>query len=328
MCNRNIDGGLDNPLIKITNWSLDDFKSVMTSEVLSQITNYYFCSNFGDPMMNNSLIEMCEYSRSISPNVAITIHTNGGARNSVWWRQLAKSLPDNHNVVFALDGLADTHHLYRVGTKFETVLENARTFINSGGTAEWVFLRFKHNEHQVEEARSISIKSGFKKFTVKNSSRFILDPTVKIVDRNNKVMHYIEPATDTPLKFIDKKVIDSYKEIVKNSVISCKVQQYKEVYIDAYKNLYPCCWIASVPYTHVDLDGAFKVRIDMLEQHAELMAKLGDTNVINRSIKDVIDSDAYQTIWTEYWTTNKLIVCARSCGDGNFAKPGDQVANV
>ena len=187
MCNRNINGGQDNPLIKIRNWSIDEFKNVMTPTVLNQLSSYYFCGNFGDPMLNNDLINMCQYSKDVAPGTIVTIHTNGGARNKDWWTQLAVSLPKQHRVVFALDGLADTHHLYRVGTRFEDIIDNAKAFI----------------------------------LTLKNSSRFILEPNVKVVDRKGNTTHYVEPATDVPLKFIDKKIINSYKTIVSNSVIDC-----------------------------------------------------------------------------------------------------------
>jgi len=328
MCNRNISGGLDNPLIKIQNWTLSEFKLIMTPEVLKQIDGYYFCSNFGDPMMNSDLIEMCDWSNTTAPNVHITIHTNGGARTPKWWATLAQALPHEHKVVFALDGLADTHSLYRVDVDFNKVIENATAFIQAGGRAEWVFIKFKHNEHQVIEAQDMSVKLGFKSFVLKNSSRFILEPKVKVVNRQDVLTHYIEPATETPLKFIDKKVIQAYKEIVSNSKINCKVQRDKEVYIDAYKNLYPCCWIASVPYTYIDEDAALEVRTEMLRQHYKLMASLGDTNTLNRSICEIINSKEYQSAWSDYWTTDKLITCARTCGvNMDFAQPKDQIVN-
>lgn len=325
MCNRNVNGGLDNPMIKIQNWTFDEFKTIMSEEVLSQIESYYFCGNFGDPILNNDLIKMCAWSKVTAPTVRVAIHTNGGARNTDWWRTLAQAMPSDHRVVFALDGLEDTHHLYRVGTKYETVIENAKAFIDAGGNAEWVFIKFKHNEHQVEEAQRRSIELGFKSFVLKNSSRFILEPRVKVVDRSGEFMHYIEPATETPLKFIDKKIIDAYKQIVDNSVIECKVQREKEVYIDAYGDLFPCCWLASVPYTYLDPDDALEVRTEMLKQHHEMVAKLGNINTKNRSVQEIIESNEYQTVWDEYWTTNKLITCARTCGDGNFSKPRDQI---
>jgi len=325
MCNRNINGGLDNPLIKIRNWTFEDFKTIMSEQVLSQIESYYFCGNFGDPILNNDLIKMCAWSKVTAPTVRVAVHTNGGARNTDWWRTLAQALPEDHRVVFALDGLEDTHHLYRVGTKYETVIENARAFIDAGGKAEWVFIKFKHNEHQVEEARRRSIELGFKSFVLKNSSRFILEPKVEVVDRTGNLMHYIEPATDVPLKFIDKKIIDAYKQVVDKSVIDCKAQRQKEVYIDAYGDMFPCCWLASVPYSYINPDDALEVRTEMLRQHNEMVASLGNINTKERSIKEILESQPYQTVWDSYWTTNKLITCARTCGDGNFAKPKDQI---
>jgi len=326
MCNRNINGGQENPLIKIRNWSLEEFKNVMTPEVLNQLDSYYFCGNFGDPMLNNDLIDMCQYSTEVAPDTIVTIHTNGGARSKAWWAKLALVLPKQHRVVFALDGLADTHHLYRVGTNFDDVIENARAFILAGGTAEWVFIKFKHNEHQVEQAQDMAKELGFQHFTLKNSSRFILEPTVKVVDRKGNITHHIEPATDVPLKFIDKKVINAYKEIVSSSVISCKSKHEKEIYIDAYGEVLPCCWLASVPYSYINPDEALEVRTAMLDQHHELVSSLGNINSFTKSVKDIIESTEYQTAWDTYWTTNKLITCARTCGvNTDFAKPRDQI---
>lgn len=326
MCNRNINGGQDNPLIKIRSWSLAEFKNIMTPEVLNQLDSYYFCGNFGDPILNNDLIDMCQYSKDISPNTSVVIHTNGGARNTEWWTQLAATLPKNHRVVFALDGLADTHHIYRIGTKFEDVIKNAKAFIHAGGNAEWVFIKFKHNEHQVEQAQLLSKNIGFQQFTLKNSNRFMLEPSVKVVDRKGNTTHYIEPATDVPLKFIDKKIINAYKEIVSRSIISCKSKHEKEIYIDVYGEVLPCCWLAIVPYSYINPDDALEVRIEMLAQHHELVNSLNDINAFTKSVKDIIESNEYQTAWDDYWTTNKLIVCARTCSiNTDFAKPGDQI---
>jgi len=326
MCNRNINGGRENPLIKIRNWSFDDFTNILSKEVLEQIEHFYFCGNFGDPILNNDLISMCRYSSLVAPDVRIGVHTNGGARSAEWWTDLANVLPEKHLVTFAIDGLEDTHSLYRVGTDFKKVTDNARSFIHAGGLAEWVFIKFKHNEHQIEQARELSNQWGFKKFTVKNSSRFILEPKVKVVDRDDNITHYIEPASEVTMKFIDKKIIQAYKEITAISEINCKVRNDQEVYIDAYGDLYPCCWIASVPYSYIPTDDAYEVRHEMLRQHWDLMNSLGDTNTLTRSVKDIINSNEYQTVWDNYWNKDKLITCARTCGvNTSFAKPRDQL---
>lgn len=326
MCTRNINGGIENPLIKITNWSLDDFKTIM-SPLLSQIDSYYFCGTFGDPMMNDNLIEMCRYSKTTSPEVHVAVHTNGGARKPEWWSELAKSLPNNHLVVFALDGLEDTHHLYRTGTKFNTVIRNAKAFIEAGGNAEWCFLKFKHNEHQVDQARRMSKDLGFTNFRARNSSRFVLEPKRKVVDKNKNVTHYIEPATSTPLTFINKKVIDNYKNVVKESIIDCKAKHDKEIYIDAHRDLYPCCWIANIPYTPIQNDMSASIIHEMKKQHRQMVDHVGEINVLKRCVEDIVESYEFQTMWDNYWGEEKLIICARSCGRGpsnTFAKCTDQ----
>jgi len=338
MCSRNISGGLENPLIKIQNWTLEDFKSIMTEEVLNQVTGFYFCGNFGDPILNNELIDMCEYAKKTAPeNISVSIHTNGGARTTEWWKKLAHALPRNHRIVFALDGLADTHSLYRVGTDFNNIIKNATAFIQDGGIAEWAFIKFKHNEHQVEACRSLSKELGFSVFTVKNSNRFVGEARTKVLDKNGNITHYLEPATDTTIKFIDKKVIESFKELVDTAEIDCKVLRNKEVYIDAYKQLYPCCHTASVPFMREQTSfhewgpNVYSIVQTMLAQHRGMVSELGELDTTKRSIREIIDSHEYQTLWKEYWTTRKLVMCVRTCGVGpglNFSKPKDQFIEV
>lgn len=332
MCSRNINGGMENPLIKIKEWSLDDFKQVMNTRVLHQLYGFYFCGTFGDPMMNDDLIEMCRYSKEINPDIQIHIHTNGGARKSQWWKDLARALPSNHLVIFGIDGLEDTNHLYRVGVNFKTVISNATAFIEAGGRAQWAFIRFKHNEHQIESAKSMSQLLRFESFHHKESSRFILEPKVKVVNRKGEITHFIEPPTDTPMKFIDRKSIENYKKIVDSSHIECQVLKTKEVYIDAYGDLYACCWLANTPFTHISEDASFEVRRKIKEQHQLMISRLGEVNTFKRSIEDIINSDEYQTIWNDMWHGNdKNIICARSCGvhkDIEISKCTDQFLEV
>lgn len=334
MCARNIQGGLDNPLIKINDWSLQDYKTVMYQSLIEQLDGIYFCGNFGDPLLNSNLIDMCEYTAITNPKINLRIHTNGSLRNSAWWKKLASVLPKEHNVVFAIDGLEDTHSLYRVGTDYHQILHNATEFINAGGIAEWCFIKFKHNEHQVSEAKSIAKSMGFQKFTVKNSSRFLLEPKIDVLSREGNVTHIIEPPSEIPVKFIDRKIIESYKEIIKDSVIDCQVYNQREIYIDAYKNVFPCCWLASIPYTVIENGGPIEpVRLEILKQYNDLVNTFGGIDklsAINNKVEDIINSNVYQTVWTEYWTTKKLITCARTCGVSNveFAKPRNQVQEI
>ena len=61
MCARNYHGGLTNPLLKNREWTLEDFRSIINDEVLGTIERMHFCGNFGDPMLHNDLISICQY---------------------------------------------------------------------------------------------------------------------------------------------------------------------------------------------------------------------------------------------------------------------------
>jgi MoaA/NifB/PqqE/SkfB family radical SAM enzyme len=330
MCSRNHRGGLENPNIKVNDWGLDDFQKIFNQEVLNQLNGIFFCGNFGDPIINNDLAEMCKYATTTNPNIHLRIHTNGGARSKDWWRLLVEKLPKNHFVIFGIDGLEDTHSLYRIGTKYEQVIENAKAFIEAGGTAEWVFIKFKHNEHQVDEARQRAKELGFKLFTVKNSTRF-LEEKFKVLDKNGNTIYYLEPPTNNQVTLITPEMIKGYKSWVNSSKIECYAQQGKEIYIDAYKKIFPCCFLASTPYNYTETnDLTFPVRQQIKKQYAELVESLGGIEQLDATdigIKDVLTSDSWQTIWNYYWNDYKLIVCARTCGvmpDQQISKPKDQ----
>jgi MoaA/NifB/PqqE/SkfB family radical SAM enzyme len=183
MCTRNIHGGLENELLSVSDWTANRFKTIINQEVLQQVESLYFCGNYGDPLLNKDLLEMIEYSVAERHDIDIRIHTNGSLRSKDWWTHLATILPEKHLVVFALDGLEDTHSLYRIGTDFNKIIENARAFIDAGGRAEWAYLRFKHNEHQVDTARQMAKEFGFSDFVMKDSSRWIMDTKFPVYDK-------------------------------------------------------------------------------------------------------------------------------------------------
>jgi len=328
MCPRNYKGGLENPNLKIADWTYDDFVKIFDKETLAQLEGVYFCGNFGDPIMNNDLIPMCQYLKDYAPHIDLRIHTNGGARSAVWWNDLYSAMPEKHVVVFALDGLEDTHHLYRVGTMYERVIHNAKLFIDAGGIAEWVFIKFKHNEHQVEEAESRSKRLGFQRFTVKNTIRFIGELKFAVLDKEGDTLYYLEPPTANQVTLIDAETIRNFKKWYSETSVDCYALSKKEIYIDAHKNVFPCCFLASAPYNHSGSQSIVAdIKKQILDQYYELVTDLGgidNLNAVDRSIKGIINNDRWQQVWEPYWTDKKLITCARVCGVNDLSKPNDQ----
>lgn len=135
-------------------------------EIVSGLPSLYgiqFCGNLGDPIASTYIDQLITISKKYAKK--IQIHTNGSLRNKKWWTDLARSLADiEHDVWFGIDGLSGVHEIYRQGTDFEKIIENACAFINAGGTATWQFIPYKHNEHQVLECLKMSQQMKFKKF--------------------------------------------------------------------------------------------------------------------------------------------------------------------
>ena len=69
-------------------------------------------------------------------------------------------------------------------------MRNAQYFIEAGGRATWKMIRFKHNEHQIEQAKQLSQTLGFVDFIVVESPR-----TNGPVFNNNFELEYVLGTT-------------------------------------------------------------------------------------------------------------------------------------
>lgn len=318
MCARNEHGGLPNPNIIEKNLDIKKFKSIVPSELIAQVNAISLCGNYGDPILNKDLVKIVEHIAESNPNIDLQVHTNGGARTTSWWRDLAKAMPENHIVLFGIDGLEDTHHLYRIGTDFNKIISNAKSFIAAGGRARWNFITFKHNEHQLEPARQLAKELGFESFHEKQTSRFIGDPYFEVLDSSGNVAYKLESPTEKKIAFIDRKTVENYKEAIASCTVSCEVEETKSLYIDSQGYAWPCCFLASVPYQYSrpnKLVWDFMTHSkESLTAALEAFGGIEGLNLNKHPIKELINSEAWQTVWNKGFEDKSVIMCARVCG--------------
>ena len=172
-CGRNINGGEENQYLKNRELTLVDIQRFIPPELCNQLSHIYMCGNYGDPIVAQDTLEAFKYLREQNNELLLSINTNGGARNTDWWIELAKIYGNKGYVVFSIDGLEDTNHIYRRNTIWSKIIENAKAFIGAGGKARWEYIVFRHNEDQVETARELAMSMGFEEFVVKKSARFL-----------------------------------------------------------------------------------------------------------------------------------------------------------
>ena len=340
MCARNIHGGIENPNLKITDWSLQDFYDIFDLQTLKQVKKFLFCGSFGDPVINPNFLKMIEYIGKHHPTAFVVIHTNGSLQKKEWWKNLADYLPDNHQVLFALDGIDQkTHELHRIGTSYNKVIENARCFIENGGRAVWQFIRFDHNSHQVEEASQLAEKYNFKSFIVKDTRRFDKD-SFDVVDKKGKKAHILKPTEGNRDRIVNGDIIKETEEKWSQSTdIFCYAKEAKSIYINSEKTVIPCCIKASF----LEMYFGKKIYIDnnlfntdftmtgygekIQKQIIDILDEIGGKKFLDarNGIKQIIDSDEWQTIWDKKWKTCGSIACCVMCSkDSPFIKIGDQ----
>lgn len=163
--------------------SLEDIKKFFPPQFCKQLHYFLSCGNYGDPTAHPETLEILKWFRD-NGTKNISFSTNGASRSPDWWAEVAQVIngaggsKDNiqnywgGRVTWSIDGLGDTNHLYKVGAKWERVMENAKAFIDAGGRARWQWIIMNHNEHQKEEAKALAKEMGFSEFIEKVSFRY------------------------------------------------------------------------------------------------------------------------------------------------------------
>lgn len=239
MCARNICGkGVANTYTP-SNMSFDSFQSRVTVNI-TNLEKVMFCGNLGDPCADNGLLDKIRWLKGIRPNCVVGLNTNGSIQNTQWWTQLAQLLTGVYDyVVFSIDGLEDTNHIYRTGVRWDKVMANAQAYINAGGSAHWDMLVFAHNVHQVEQCRQTANDMGFTWFRSKETDRW-----------DQFDLPHLNPVQE--YKKVDYTGVDS---------VDCERNRDCSQFIDHTGQQWPCCHMAEMYYS-----------VNNTQQHSDILA--------------------------------------------------------
>ena len=188
-----------------------------------------YCGSNGDPLMVIDFLDFATFFSFRSKEQLI--HTNGCLRNKRFWQDLAQ-IP-NVKVSWGIDGVdQETHAKYRVDTFLDRILENAKTFNDAGGYSQWSFIKFRHNQDQIDTAKQMALDLGFKEFEVIDTRRFgFKDENVFTYEHNGVTINLEKPdGNDITM--------------VPGENIVCKAQKQEEIYIDASGTVWACTYMA------------------------------------------------------------------------------------
>tara|TARA_R110000803_G_scaffold37408_1_gene80613 strand:- start:1691 stop:2512 length:822 start_codon:yes stop_codon:yes gene_type:complete len=267
--------------------------------------------NFGDFIMNPESLEIVQYFSSANPDLMIFVGSNASARDNKFWRELGKI--KNLKFEFCIDGLADTHHLYRQNTSWDTIIRNAKAFIRAGGNARWKFIKFKHNQHQIEQCRQLSIDIGFSEFEVCDEGR----NTGPVFDKQGNYLHALGDYTgETNIaKVLDQVehgmmlLEDIYQHNAPKTNISCQAKNNQSIFISSTGDVSPCCWLGIDPQTY----GKGRYHEPCNKQVVPLISK---NNVLQYSLAECLEwfNNVEKTWEIKSYQEGRLVICDDYCG--------------
>ena len=289
------------PLVELR---LEDIERIFDLDFCQQILTVNFNGNLGDFSLARDAIQIVEYFLTNSP-AAISISTNGSTRSPEWWTSLAN---ERVRVGFDLDGLEDTHSIYRQNTDWHKIIANATAFIKSGGRAIWRMIRFLHNQHQIESCRQLAQNLGFEKFSLIDDGR----DSGPVYTRDGRFSHWLglpqksipsvsDLLQDHRVWFAKEK---SFDWLADRKTITCEAQRSRSLYLAADGSIYPCCYLGFYPVTmrHPGND--------------QIRALVKDNNAL---IHGLDQSMKWFSTLAEKWQIDTIaqgrpMICVKTCG--------------
>lgn len=264
---------------KITELDLEILKKVLADPLLQPRALFVLAGNYGDAIYHSDLPLAVKLIKE--KGFLIELETNGTGRSIAWWKELIEPLTKEDCITFSIDGLADTLTKYRVGARWNDIMEGIQV-CRDRVTLKWKFILFRHNQHQISEAENLSKQLGFNLFKLVRSSRF--GSYWSGLSSGPDPLEPIEVDIAKPVQISGN---DFEQENPKQIHPRCLVESLH--YISSEGLYFPSCWLGIFH----DLKKSF------------LMNRLGELSLAHQTLSEVLKSAIVRDLkesW-ENWTT-------------------------
>ena len=320
---------------KITELSLDFFKNTFSEEfIINVMDKRLLCGGQGDPIYCKEFLEIVSYFKTVKPEIAIYIVTNGSYKTEKWWTDLKNILNEYDSITFSVDGWDDaSNNEYRVNSDFESILTGIKVMTTGKAETRWSTILFKFNQDKIEHIENMAQSLGINYFDLtfsmlfgSNDSAWIdpalgydpLEPDENFISQYGRHTRYYKE-----LNFRKNKVSEAFREKTKH-YHNLWLEQSKELmvlplcmtnnrgkYIDAEGILYPCSWVS-----HPFGQRRSKFRDKVVYWKDSMWVEHKDKFNLNlRSLEEVLNDE---TIWNpliDGWKSEKkcFVECEQKC---------------
>ncbi|MCG8598469.1 MAG: hypothetical protein MI785_29430 [Kiloniellales bacterium] len=281
--------------------SLADFQANFTDDFCRRVSEVDLCGSLGDPLAARDCLAICDHLTA--RGVGVSISTNASLRSTKWWTELGRHFTRTpSHVEFHIDGLADTNPLYRINTSFEKIIANAAAYIATGARAEWHYILFRHNEHQVTEAQALAKEMGFRKFVLIDTIRFGARDRFDY-QLPNGAYRSLQPSACDGASFqtgFAERVAEAPPPAAGDGGIVCKSAVQNRPYINCGGYVSACCWTAGSNEELLTLD------------HAGL--RRSAFNIRHRPLSEILAAEPFVGLFERAWLGGANPICQRKCG--------------
>ena len=302
---------------KLMEWSLEDVQKMFPPTFIKNKT-FTLGGTVDEPMMNNHILSIVEYI--IHSGGRVEIYSNTGCNNRETFAQLGRLSKQSQSLqmIFSVDGLEHTNHLYRINVKWHKVLENMTAYAEQGGECEWHYLAFKHNEHDIEQAKELAQTLNIK-FKVRQNMRNTQPYTAYVYNKidGKPVLstHTVEPTYNKKYEHeeIDKKRNNQLKQMPQDfRSITCVMLHKKEIFVDWNKKLWPCCWFSTY--------NTFGRQVQGSELFEELEQDFGENwnDLQQHTMVEILNHPYYNKLLEQSWIKGSKYhtpICFENCGN-------------
>jgi len=289
--------------------SLETIEKLLTDPAMDEVHYVQFCGTIDEPLMHPQFLEIIDLLYKINPKYRISIHTNASVRTPEFFESLALKLQkfSSYKMNFGIDGIGETHSLYRQFTNYDKIIENAKGFIRANGKAVWQFLIFPWNISQIQQAKQISEELGFVEFHERKDRSQVSSLGL---DKIKKLQEIETNSLDDNTTL--NELIESYSNI--NDIeIDCHYKKEEMIFLSYDSRIWPCCFVSN---------GFFhqKPKVDFLQ--ARIYNNYGEdfNDLTVHTVSEIFDSMFYKNdLVTSFGNAvdigpcGKLTRCAETC---------------
>ena len=178
--------------------TVEEVKRIL-SDTVEQLQHIQFCGNYGDPMTNPEILDICEWIRSNNEHVSMRISTNGGIGSPKHYKRLGQL---GVHLIWGIDGASkEINELHRVRVDYNKVIRNMDEYISDikdGTYHEWQYIVWQENAHELEDAVKVAYEKGIEVFYIRRPNGADWGP-VHVYDFQGEHTHLLHGPAETDL---------------------------------------------------------------------------------------------------------------------------------